>query len=258
MDDLRTTPRPRSSTWAWAVAVLASACSGAFPIDRTSEGSITDDDGPFQMTFAGGESYVYRNDRYSVDVGIGWLITAEMTSTEVGPSLFLERPNRSYVIRSFDTWVEDDRAAFSHVTTEAGTYYILATTRTWSDRGRYVLHFTAQPPESGSSPPPTPAPDPNPSPVDAGPGGTVTVPSGISCDSVSYVGMAVRAEGPVGYGDCCDDRVCTSQWQCAPPSSPGDCPRCRAYTGEPCSGDGQCASGGCSEATSTNTHCVCL
>ncbi len=94
-------------------------------------------------------------------------------------------------------------------------------------------------------------------PRDAGPGGTVTIPSDIPCDTVTYLGMAARAEGPVGYGDCCDERVCADQWACAPPTSPTDCPRCRARNGEPCGSDAQCASGVCSEATPTNTHCFC-
>lgn len=243
------------------MALLLFGCFGVFPQDRSLEGSIRDDDGSFRMSFAGGVEYSYRYDRYSVDVGEGWLIRAELTSSEIGPSLFLEDPSGGFLIRSFDTWVTDGTASFSHVTSRAGEYHILVTTRDHTERGSYVLSYSTEPPGSSgpASPPPPPPSEPS---SDAGPGGSDPPPSWEpenSCatdDGGNSLSRAARPDGPLYYNDRCDgpDDYCADWLECVPGSL---YPQCKIASGERCINDSYCASGVCGPPTQQFDACSC-
>lgn len=113
-------------------------CSSAAPTDRTETGTLTDDDTRWQA-----DQSPY--DEYTVEVGEGWTITGDLTSTEFDPYLWLIGPGG-------DSLVQDDdggggtNAHFTHgPTTASGTYKVWANSYDGTGRGAYTLRIQATP-----------------------------------------------------------------------------------------------------------------
>lgn len=117
------------------------ACGSPSPIDETQQGTLEDDDPRVED-----DNSPY--DEYQLDVGEGWTIEAEMTSSDFDPYLWLIGPDGHSIVQD-DDGGEGLTARFEHTATAAGTYTVRANSYDGSGRGAYRLTYSAEPGSGG-------------------------------------------------------------------------------------------------------------
>jgi len=119
------------------LALSLLACGSPSPVDETREGTLEDDDPRVED-----DNSPY--DEYQLDVGEGWRIEAEMTSSDFDPYLWLIGPDGHSIVQD-DDGGEGLTARFEHTATAAGTYTVRANSYDGTGRGAYRLTYSAEP-----------------------------------------------------------------------------------------------------------------
>lgn len=142
---MRWSARSRMNAFALAMILAAlglASCGGSepTPYEETLEG-VLDDDDPRVPT----DDSPY--EQHTFEAGAGWLIEAELTSTDFDPYLWLIGPGGQSLQQVDDTPREGLDAHVSFTTEQQGTYILRANSREGTGRGAYTLHVRAAPAE---------------------------------------------------------------------------------------------------------------
>lgn len=135
---------PKISVLAALSSIALAGCGGAgaepTPYEDTLEGVLEDSD---RRVPADDSPY----DEYTFEAGAGWLIEAELKSTEFDSYLWLIGPGGQSLQQVDDTPRQGLDAHVRFTTELQGTYILRANSRDGTGRGAYTLHVRAAPAE---------------------------------------------------------------------------------------------------------------